>query len=330
MKNEVGDAAVVEMTNIEMIEMLKALNVQEAVAKNITNIKMNNIKMMNIIIKLKTRIKKKINKKMAKRNKTTDKKQILVVETANVVIVVVEVVTEKKSLTIKTMVPKPKAMKMKIMALSCQKKNQNSIESKMTNTNQKITSKLNMMKKMKPMIRSLNKDKLSNPTEAPIEVEVKEEAAVAEVEEADEAKKNTCQRIESREMAIIKRLRVTASKKRVRASKATDQRTTSTMIMITVVAMVSKEMTTEEAVEAEVVEVAMAKNIRTTNNKEKAQPEETNSESDINRIQKPNLLSLKTENSQSIRKTTKILPQRQNFKNNRPIDSPPWVTYLSE
>lgn len=323
MKNEVGDVAVVEMTNIEMIEMLKALNVQEAVAKNITNIKMNNIKMMNIIIKLKTRIKKKINKKMAKRNKTTDKKQILVVETANVVIVVVEVVTEKKSLTIKTMVPKPKAMKMKIMALSCQKKNQNSIESKMTNTNQKITSKLNMMKKMKPMIRSLNKDKLSNPTEAPIEVEVKEEAAVAEVEEADEAKKNTCQRIESREMAIIKRLRV-------RAAKATDQRTTSTMIMITVVAMVSKEMTTEEAVEAEVVEVAMAKNITTTNNKEKAQPEETNSESDINRIQKPNLLSLKTENSQSIRKTTKILPQRQNFKNNRPIDSPPWVTYLSE
>lgn len=323
MKNEVGDAAVVEMTNIEMIEMLKALNVQEAVAKNITNIKMNNIKMMNIIIKLKTRIKKKINKKMAKRNKTTDKKQILVVETANVVIVVVEVVTEKKSLTIKTMVPKPKAMKMKIMALSCQKKNQNSIESKMTNTNQKITSKLNMMKKMKPMIRSLNKDKLSNPTEAPIEVEVKEEAAVAEVEEAAEAKKNTCQRIESREMAIIKRLRV-------RAAKATDQRTTSTMIMITVVAMVSKEMTTEEAVEAEVVEVAMAKNITTTNNKEKAQPEETNSESDINRIQKPNLLSLKTENSQSIRKTTKILPQRQNFKNNRPIDSPPWVTYLSE
>lgn len=323
MKNEVGDAAVVEMTNIEMIEMLKALNVQEAVAKNITNIKMNNIKMMNIIIKLKTRIKKKINKKMAKRNKTTDKKQILVVETANVVIVVVEVVTEKKSLTIKTMVPKTKAMKMKIMALSCQKKNQNSIESKMTNTNQKITSKLNMMKKMKPMIRSLNKDKLSNPTEAPIEVEVKEEAAVAEVEEAAEAKKNTCQRIESREMAIIKRLRV-------RAAKATDQRTTSTMIMITVVAMVSKEMTTEEAVEAEVVEVAMAKNITTTNNKEKAQPEETNSESDINRIQKPNLLSLKTENSQSIRKTTKILPQRQNFKNNRPIDSPPWVTYLSE
>lgn len=323
MKNEVGDAAVVEMTNIEMIEMLKALNVQEAVAKNITNIKMNNIKMMNIIIKLKTRIKKKINKKMAKRNKTTDKKQILVVETANVVIVVVEVVTEKKSLTIKTMVPKTKAMKMKIMALSCQKKNQNSIESKMTNTNQKITSKLNMMKKMKSMIRSLNKDKLSNPTEAPIEVEVKEEAAVAEVEEAAEAKKNTCQRIESREMAIIKRLRV-------RAAKATDQRTTSTMIMITVVAMVSKEMTTEEAVEAEVVEVAMAKNITTTNNKEKAQPEETNSESDINRIQKPNLLSLKTENSQSMRKTTKILPQRQNFKNNRPIDSPPWVTYLSE
>jgi len=322
-KNEVGDAAVVEMTNIEMIEMLKALNVQEAVAKNITNIKMNNIKMMNIIIKLKTRIKKKINKKMAKRNKTTDKKQILVVETANVVIVVVEVVTEKKSLTIKTMVPKTKAMKMKIMALSCQKKNQNSIESKMTNTNQKITSKLNMMKKMKSMIRSLNKDKLSNPTEAPIEVEVKEEAAVAEVEEAAEAKKNTCQRIESREMAIIKRLRV-------RAAKATDQRTTSTMIMITVVAMVSKEMTTEEAVEAEVVEVAMAKNITTTNNKEKAQPEETNSESDINRIQKPNLLSLKTENSQSMRKTTKILPQRQNFKNNRPIDSPPWVTYLSE
>jgi len=319
-KNEVGDAAVVEMTNIEMIEMLKALNVQEAVAKNITNIKMNNIKMMNIIIKLKTRIKKKINKKMAKRNKTTDKKQILVVETANVVIVVV---TEKKSLTIKTMVPKTKAMKMKIMALSCQKKNQNSIESKMTNTNQKITSKLNMMKKMKSMIRSLNKDKLSNPTEAPIEVEVKEEAAVAEVEEAAEAKKNTCQRIESREMAIIKRLRV-------RAAKATDQRTTSTMIMITVVAMVSKEMTTEEAVEAEVVEVAMAKNITTTNNKEKAQPEETNSESDINRIQKPNLLSLKTENSQSMRKTTKILPQRQNFKNNRPIDSPPWVTYLSE
>jgi len=322
-KNEVGDVAVVEMTNIEMIEMLKALNVQEAVSKNITNIKMNNIKMMNIIIKLKTRIKKKINKKMAKRNKTTDKKQILVVETANVVIVVVEVATEKKSLTIKTMVPKTKAMKMKIMALSCQKKNQNSIESKMTNTNQKITSKLNMMKKMKSMIRSLNKDKLSNPTEAPIEVEVKEEAAVAEVEEAAEAKKNTCQRIESREMAIIKRLRV-------RAAKATDQRTTSTMIMITVVAMVSKEMTTEEAVEAEVVEVAMAKNITTTNNKEKAQPEETNSESDINRIQKPNLLSLKTENSQSMRKTTKILPQRQNFKNNRPIDSPPWVTYLSE
>jgi len=322
-KNEVGDVAVVEMTNIEMIEMLKALNVQEAVAKNITNIKMNNIKMMNIIIKLKTRIKKKINKKMAKRNKTTDKKQILVVETANVVIVVVEVATEKKSLTIKTMVPKTKAMKMKIMALSCQKKNQNSIESKMTNTNQKITSKLIMMKKMKSMIRSLNKDKLSNPTEAPIEVEVKEEAAVAEVEEAAEAKKNTCQRIESREMAIIKRLRV-------RAAKATDQRTTSTMIMITVVAMVSKEMTTEEAVEAEVVEVAMAKNITTTNNKEKAQPEETNSESDINRIQKPNLLSLKTENSQSMRKTTKILPQRQNFKNNRPIDSPPWVTYLSE
>lgn len=325
--------------NIAMIEMLRVSNAKEAVVKNITNIKMNNIKMMNIIIKLKTRIKKKTNKMMVKRNKTTDKKLITVVKSTNVG---AEVVTERKRQNNKSM------KVMKTMALNCQKKNQNSIESRMINTHQKTTNKLHMMKKMKFIIRSLNKEKLNNPTEALKEgpVAVAEEKGEAEEEGEAEAKKNTCQRIESREkvvMTILRELRAT-SKKKVKTAKDTNKRT-STMIMITLEAMVSRETNIKAVVVAkevgeatieveeatiEVEEAVMAKNITRTNNKEKAQLEEINSESDINRIQNRNLLSLKTESSPSTLKTTKILPQRQSSKNNRPIDSLRWVTYSSE
>ena len=324
--------------NIAMIEMLRVSNAKEAVVKNITNIKMNNIKMMNIIIKLKTRIKKKTNKMMVKRNKTTDKKLITVVKSTNVG---AEVVTERKRQNNKSM------KVMKIMALNCQKKNQNSIESRMINTHQKTTNKLHMMKKMKFIIRSLNKEKLNNPTEALKEgpVAVAEEKGEAEEEGEAEAKKNTCQRIESREkvvMTILRELRAT-SKKKVKTAKDTNKRT-STMIMITLEAMVSRETNIKAVVVAKEVgeatieveeatieaEAVMAKNITRTNNKEKAQLEEINSESDINRIQNRNLLSLKTESSPSTLKTTKILPQRQSSKNNRPIDSLRWVTYSSE
>lgn len=325
------------MINIEMIEITKGLNVKKAGPKNTTNIKMINIKMMNIIIKLKTRIKRKTNMMMVIKNKTTDKSKIIVVKTANATKTIEKAVTEKKSKIIKsTQAKTTKAMKTTIMALSCRKKERSSIELRRIQINNKITSnhsKFHMTKKMKSIIKSMNKDKLTNLTEAAKNlIEVLRETAEAE-EEAAEAKENTCQRTELRVKVaiIIKKLKVMITKKMLKAVKEViDLKTTNiTIMVIPAVAIMSTEMTTKAVVvEREVEEVEMERSItitnNTTTNKEMALLEETNSESDINRItKKTNLLFLKTENSPSTQKINQITLLRPSFKSSLLIDLPP-------
>ena len=89
------------MINTEMKETTKVLSAKEE-AKNTTNIKMINIKMMNIIIKLKTRIKKKTSKMTDIENKTTDKNKIIEEVNINATIKVAEEVTDKNSKINKT------------------------------------------------------------------------------------------------------------------------------------------------------------------------------------------------------------------------------------
>ena len=63
---------------------------------------MINIKMMNIIIKLKTRIKKKISKMKGIESKTTDKNKIIGATTASATTAEAKTATDKKSKIIKT------------------------------------------------------------------------------------------------------------------------------------------------------------------------------------------------------------------------------------
>lgn len=101
---------------------------------------MINIKMMNIITKLKTRIMKKISKRTGKRSRITDRNKIIEeVTTANAVIIEeAKMDTDKKSKIImikninlespQTTKIKTMALTMMTMVLNSQMRSQNSIE----------------------------------------------------------------------------------------------------------------------------------------------------------------------------------------------------------
>ena len=199
--------------------------------------------MMNIIIKLKTRIKKKINEMKGIESKTTDKNKIIEATTASATIALVKTATDKKSKIIKT----TQSMTMSTMntAMSCQRRKRNSIELRMIQINNKIAG-INLsitMKKMKSIVKSTNKDSKRSPNN-PKEAGKKTEEAEGELAEA---RKSTCPKTELRVRVLTetKKAILITTRGMARVAKDTDPRTTSTTIKR--VAKASLETTTKEA-----------------------------------------------------------------------------------
>lgn len=133
-------------TNIVMTGTAKASSAHQKV-RTTTNIKKINIKMMNIIIKLKTRIKKKISEMKGIESKTTDKNKIIEGTTASPTNVKVKTATDKKSKIIMTTQSMTKSTTNTVWRYKRRKRN--SIELRIQINNKIASNNLsNMMKKM--------------------------------------------------------------------------------------------------------------------------------------------------------------------------------------